>query len=480
MNVATVLVATFDQDFAEKLAWARPLADNYGHHVYIVGRVKEAWLAPDLLPPGYCKSLSLVCMHASPNLDLNYDSSKQRELESWLGVSFKYLSSLDWRFFDRTNCKDARRYKDVYNYLAALTDYFRDFLVSENIETVVVGLEILPWSLIFYYTAKRLGIPIITMVSSRFPRQGVMLCKEDYADLWEWNGSEGSQWQEMLSLYSNKVRGDRRQVKLLRYWRPKIMVDIPRRMHRYTSIRSSMIRICTHERCAIPPLRIDIKRVIEASLRRILNTVFYQKMSSNDQFFFFPLHFENDAQLTLREPFANQFKVVTTIARCLPQGVWLYVKPHPHYVATDVRFQDLRKISRLPNVRILNPLVPSIRVIRDSIGVITLNSTTGFEAMILDKPVISLGHDFYCREDLCYLIRDWNELPAAIFKVMQQGKPPSSTEEIRDFVNTVYKNTVFTTGQISEASDNCFTADDGKRIAFALDKVLQRIGSTGG
>lgn len=481
MNIATVLTGSRDHDLPEKLVWAKPLVEDYQHNVYILGRVKQTWQIPRHFSSQNYNRLSLVCMYDSANSSVDYDISKQKDLENWLGISFRYLSSLDWRGFDRRNPKDIRASKETYRYLSYLTDFFRDFLMKNNIEIVVITMESFLWNLVLYYVARKLGIPIVTIVGSRFlPGKGVMFCKENFSDVWCWNEDEKVvQWEEICSLYANRAQAGSGKVGLASYWHPKPMFTNLSKAFKYVSIRRSMIQMYEYEKCALLPISTEIKRAIWATSKGILNRIFYQKPSGDKQFFFLPLHYEDDAQITLREPFTNQFDLVASISRCLPQGVQLYVKPHPDYVGTDIRFRDLLRISKLSNVRILHPRIPAIALIKGSVGVITLNSTTGFEALIFEKPLISLGHDFYCREDLCYLVRDWDELPAVIFKVFQERKNPSSVEHIRNFVKMVYANSVFTAGSIGDGVDP-FTNDDGAKIALVLDKIFRNIKNRAG
>lgn len=475
MNIATVLTGSRDHDLPGKLAWAKPLVKDYQHNVYILGRVKQAWQIPEHLSSKNYNRLSLVGMYDSVNSSVNYDISKQKDLENWLGISFRYLGSLDWRGFDRRNPKDIRASKETYRYLSYLTDFFRDFLMKNSIEIVVTTLESFLWNLVLYYVARKLDISIVTIVGSRFPGKGVMFCKENFSDLWCWNEDEKVvQWEEICSLYANRTQAGSGKVGLASYWHPKPMFTNLSKAFKYVSIRRSMIKMYEYEKCALLPISTEIKKAIWATSKGILNRIFYQKPSGDKQFFFLPLHYEDDAQITFREPFTNQFDLVASISRCLPQGVKLYVKPHPEYVGTDIRFRDLLRISKLSNVRILHPRIPAISLIKDSIGVITLNSTTGLEAMIFDKPVISLGHDFYCREDLCYLVRDWDELPAVIFKVFQERKTRSSAEYVRNFVKMVYANSMLTNGGISFADDP-LTDDDGANMAYALDRIFRKI-----
>lgn len=419
--------------------------------------------------------VSLVSMYDYENLDVDYDISKQKALESWLNVSFWYLNSLDWRGFNKRNCAYSRDSGETYRYLSYLTDFFRDFFVKNSIDIVIVPMESFLWNLVAYYVAKRLGVSVVTIVASRVPKRGIMFCKEDFTNLWCWNedGKE-VQWEEIYSLYAGITEVKYENAGLAAYWHPKSMFDNLNKALKYIQTRRSMVRMYKYEKSALLPVTTEVTRAIWATIKGVLNRVFFQKPVRNDQFFFFPLHCEDDANITMMEPFTNQFELVTSISRCLPQGVKLYVKPHPGNMGTDIRFRDFLRISNLKNVRMLHPLVSPISLIKSSIGVITLNSTTGFEAMIFNKPVISLGHDFYCRPDLCYMVREWGELPDIIFKVFRERTPRSSPRHVRDFAKLVYRNTVFTKGG-TDSADDPLADEDGAKMAYALDKIFRKI-----
>ena len=419
--------------------------------------------------------VSLVSMYDYENLDVDYDISKQKALESWLNVSFRYLSSLDWRGFNKRNCADSRDIGETYRYLSYLIDFFRDFFVKNSIDIVTISLECFLWNLVAYYVARRLGIPVINMVSSRFPKRGLMFGTEDSTAFWCWNeDAKEVHWDEIYSFYAGRTEVRYENAGLASYWHPKSMFDNLNKARKYLATRGFMARTYKYEKVALLPVTTEVTRAIWATIRGIINRAFFQQPVCDEQFFFLPLHYEDDANITMMEPFTNQFELVGSISRCLPQGVKLYVKPHPGYMGTDIRFRDFLRISKLKNVRILHPLVSPISLIKDSIGVITLNNTTGFEAMIFDKPVISLGHDFYCRPDLCYMVKAWDELPDIIFKVFRERTPRSSPGHFRNFAKLVYRNTVFTKGDIYFADDP-LTDEDGTNVAYALDKIFRKI-----
>lgn len=108
-------------------------------------------------------------------------------------------------------------------------------------------------------------------------------------------------------------------------------------------------------------------------------------------YLFFPIQYPRESRITVRAPqFFNQEKFVDLVAKSLPEGYKLYVKDHPGLVG-ELSYRTVRKISETENVAWLNPRLPAYDAIVNSSAVITINNTPGYEAIIYQKPVITLG-----------------------------------------------------------------------------------------
>jgi hypothetical protein len=145
---------------------------------------------------------------------------------------------------------------------------------------------------------------------------------------------------------------------------------------------------------------------------------------------FYPLHYANDSQVTIRgEAYRNQFAVVEHIAASLPFGYDLLVKPHPAF-AGQIPIGTLRGIQkRLANVRLLHPSIHAHEVLRRTQALVTINSTTGFEALMFGVPVVTLGQSFYRGKGVTHDVSDPNELPFAIARALRE--PPAPREQVR-------------------------------------------------
>lgn len=121
----------------------------------------------------------------------------------------------------------------------------------------------------------------------------------------------------------------------------------------------------------------------------------YQMPVNGERFVLYPLHFHPETSTSiLAGAYLNEYEVIRNIAFNLPEGMRLYVKDHMSaWGYPPLNFYN--RIKRLPNVRLLGPNAPTKQLIKDSIAVITLTSTVGYEALLLKKRVFLFGRVFY-------------------------------------------------------------------------------------
>lgn len=122
---------------------------------------------------------------------------------------------------------------------------------------------------------------------------------------------------------------------------------------------------------------------------------FCKEIPEKEKYFVFPLQYEPESSTLVRAfPFSDQMGVIQQIVKLLPLGVTLVVKEHRgnHGYRKPSFYRDLHY---LPNVRLVSREADVHKIIRNSLGVITLSSRMGWEALVLRKPVIMLGTSFW-------------------------------------------------------------------------------------
>ena len=185
----------------------------------------------------------------------------------------------------------------------------------------------------------------------------------------------------------------------------------------------------------------------------------YTELDAAGQFVYFPLHVPGDVALTLRSPeYLDQLAIVEFLARTVPEGFRVAVKEHPAQVgALDVG--RLRAVlRRYDNVVVLPARTNNFQVLRRARAVVSVNSKSGAEALLVGTPVVVLGDAFYRSCPEARPVAGLAELPEALREVTG-GWPASHPERVRDYFQRVWDRT--RPGELYDASpDNVklFTA----------------------
>ena len=137
------------------------------------------------------------------------------------------------------------------------------------------------------------------------------------------------------------------------------------------------------------------------------------------------------------------------LSTSMPPGHWLYVKEHPYnYGGEGIR--RLRRMRRFPNVKVIHPAESSVDLISKAAAVAVINSTAGWESILLRKPVISFGKTFYAHFRHTHVVNHMGDLPDILQQVLiaRGGECPDGYDvEWERFVwsvmSTVHKGAPF-------------------------------------
>lgn len=162
----------------------------------------------------------------------------------------------------------------------------------------------------------------------------------------------------------------------------------------------------------------EIKNFIRTWYRGNFLSKNTQKAIKNEKYIYLPLHQEPERSLLIDAPFyTNQIELIRHVAKSIPINYLLYVKEHPTQgKARGWRsVSDYKQILEIPNVKLIDPLVSSVDLIKNSDLVITVSGTASFEALIYDKPSIMFANYGYhkagiakinCLEELPKIIKE--------------------------------------------------------------------------
>lgn len=188
-----------------------------------------------------------------------------------------------------------------------------------------------------------------------------------------------------------KINGLDRLGLLSRYLRRDRLTRILALLRHAGDSRTDNFQIGNPLRTHIGLFRRNLMRRLRAGrVRR-----FYQPPRAGEAYLIYPLHFHPEASTSiLAGSWLDEYEVIRNIAFNLPEGMRLYVKDHISAWAYPT-LEFYRRIRALPNVTLLPPEAPTKELVRGSAAVITLTSTVGYEALLLQRRVFLYGRVFY-------------------------------------------------------------------------------------
>lgn len=166
-----------------------------------------------------------------------------------------------------------------------------------------------------------------------------------------------------------------------------------------------------------------VYRHIRMLTNRILLIKYYQNLPSS-KFIYYPFHVPMDVALTVRAPlFVDQYSLIDYLSRNIPDGFKLVIKEHPAMIGVVYynRLKDL--LERNDNIVLLNPDINNHEVMNKMELLVTVNSKTGAESLMLGKKVICLGDAFYNQSKSITLLDNIHDLYLAINKCLQKESP---------------------------------------------------------
>jgi hypothetical protein len=178
--------------------------------------------------------------------------------------------------------------------------------------------------------------------------------------------------------------------------------------------------------------------------RILLQKNIFSKIGEQDKdFFLFPLQFQPEASTNICATYyCDQLNSIKNIAFSLPFPCKLYVKEHP--VAVGTRQNSFyRELKKIPNVVLISPYENIEKVIKNSLGVITLTSTVGMESALAGKPTYVFGDVFYSYHPLCRRLKNFDDLKTKIEEDLINSPRTDNFQDVNvRFVISYFRNTI--------------------------------------
>ena len=163
---------------------------------------------------------------------------------------------------------------------------------------------------------------------------------------------------------------------------------------------------------------------------------FYDELDPDRPFVYFPLHVTDDYKIKRIIPHTvDQVSLVEQVADALPPGYDLVLKEHPMSVGRN-SVALLRRLRTRANVRLAQPRTSTHDLIQRSAAVAVISSTVGLEALLYDKPVLTLGQPFYSGYGITLDVDSFAEIRDAVPALLRFRPDP---ERITRFLHAAMR-----------------------------------------
>ncbi len=217
----------------------------------------------------------------------------------------------------------------------------------------------------------------------------------------------------------------------------------------FYSIRQILPRWWWYERHVTTPLFSEpLPRLLDhvnRYFRKLMTTrgdYFCEVELSETNYILMPLHLIPESSTFVKAPFFIDEKfIIESLAKSVKPYQKILVKEH-HSMIGERPLSFYKKISQLPNVILVNPFQFSDPkpYIENAQAVVTITGTTGFEASMFKKPVITFGSPIYSVLSNVADIRDVTRMPEIIENWDNNNYETSLTDkELAAYLKTVFE-----------------------------------------
>jgi hypothetical protein len=351
----------------------------------------------------------------------------------------------------------------VYKYIKILIDKFgADAILSLNYVA-------LPHIMLNLYAAKR-GIPMIAVTDSKV--RGIYIFVNGYRD------DTGEFYDRVDVLNSGKITSDNKKKaqEYIAQFRDKfINPDYSKKkkgglwprlkyhlkpyalmfnFYRYPQINGMKNLGITIDYC--PPRIIFRDYLAHTRNRFFLEHFAYDQVIGKKKYAYFPLQFQPESNIDAMSPYYNnQLDLARQFALALPGDYVLAVKEHPEMVGLR-SLSFYKKLSRTPNVHLIDHRIPSEEVLKSAGVVLSINGTAIAEAAFLNIPAIQVG-DLGTTQKLPNVVRH-TDMTTLSQKIKQVLATPQSGNEyerrLENFVAAAYDTGFYHSFDYAESMRN--------------------------
>ncbi len=331
--------------------------------------------------------------------ELTYYENEYGNLWKYVYAERRYLSYIYNKKFENK----LYTHEELKKLIIGKFKYFENVL--NKIDAVILTPPASSWAYIMTAVALKMKKKIINIDQVGFPMQKAMLTESNKQI---WTSVEKKYINAKLKISKDKYNKTK---KIIDNWRIENKQDVPwlrltdtqKYLYKYLNVRKikryllQMLKYWKGESIYLGNPFLILKqflffRIRDFKVRYLFN---YDKINEKEKFFYYPLHVEPEASIMINGIRGlNQISLIQRLAMQLPFDMKLYVKEHPTMVGWRL-IKDYKSLQKIPNLKIMNPNYNGKNLIIKSNGVFTISGTSGWEALLLKKPVFLIGTSFY-------------------------------------------------------------------------------------
>jgi hypothetical protein len=206
---------------------------------------------------------------------------------------------------------------------------------------------------------------------------------------------------------------------------------------------------------------------IAETARGKLAQPFYDALDPSRPFVYFPLHVVDDYKILKVIPHtADQASIVEQIADALPVGHDVVIKEHPMSIGRN-SIRLLRRLRTRKNVRLVAPRMSTHELIRKAEAVAVISSTVGLEALLYEKPVLTIGQPFYSGYGVTLDVDSFRELRAAVPELLRFRPDPV---RVKQFLHAAMRSTYPGAPVLVDRSE-----ENAARLAESLERRAREV-----
>ena len=159
---------------------------------------------------------------------------------------------------------------------------------------------------------------------------------------------------------------------------------------------------------------------LKARQKRMMS-IFSEAELQKMKYIYLPFHKEPEMAINLQAyPWHSQKNTAKFLSALLPYGYKLLVREHRGvWGRRPTAFYHY--LSKLPGVTLIDPFDPQFKYIRNADLIITENGSTGWEGLVLGRPVITMADTYYDGAGLAHRVVDHDQLGSALLEMLEQS-----------------------------------------------------------